>query len=84
MDTTDSTDAVINPLSSQGNVPSDGEIEGHSESQARGDVAHGDQAGIGNPRGQRQEIPGHRVSSETAIAGGSRDSIIWFLDRLTD
>ena len=45
-------------LPAQADVPSEVAMEGDSESQAQGDVAESDRAGIGNPQIHHQEIPG--------------------------
>ena len=51
-------------------------MEGDSESQAKGDIASSNRAGIGNPPGHHQEIPGCREASNATIPGGSHGVII--------
>ena len=46
------------------------------KAQAKGDVASSNRAGIGNPPGHHQEIPGGRGSSNATIQGGSHGVII--------
>ena len=45
-------------------------MEGNSESQAQGDVASGNRAGIGNPQSHHKEIHGCRRPSNATSPGG--------------
>ena len=54
----------------QTDVPSEGAMEGDSESQAQGDVASGNRAGIRNPQSHRKEIHGCRRPANATNPGG--------------
>ena len=54
----------------QTDVPSEGAMEGDSESPAQGDVASSNRAGIGNPQSHHKEIHGCRRPSNATNPGG--------------
>ena len=60
----------------QADVPSEGAMEGDSESPPQGDVASSNRKGVGNPQSHHQEIHGRCGPTNTATLGGPRNAII--------
>ena len=60
-------------LPAQADVPSEGEVEGNSESQAQRHVAKSNRAGLGNPQRHCEKIPGLYGPTTAATPGWAHD-----------